>query len=123
MTAAVVEIVNISVEAFKNNDMETAFRVEPLEQLIDMLCDDVKIGHVNRVQRGDCSLDQGFVFDDMLTDYERVADHCSNLAVAMIELQSDSFDTHEYLERLKSMRSDLFEQYFEEYGKRFVLER
>ncbi len=121
LIAAVREIVRLSVDAFKANDMDMAFRVEPLEQLIDMLCDTIKVNHVNRVRTGDCTLDQGFVFDDMLTDCERVADHCSNLAVAMIEIQSDSFDTHEYLERLKKMRSSLFDRYLEEYSKKFVL--
>ncbi len=119
--AAVAEIVSISFEAFANEDMDLAYHVEPLAQMINVLCDEVKLHHINRVQRGTCTLNLGFVFNDLLTNYERVSDHCSNIAVAMIELQSDSFDTHEYLNRVKSLRTGVFEQYFDEYSKRFTL--
>ena len=78
--------------------MPLASRVEPLEELIDDLCDELKLHHVDRLQKGTLYAQlNGFLFNDLLTNYERVADHCSNIAVAMIELESDSFDTHEYL--------------------------
>mgnify|MGYP002581659178 CR=1 FL=1 len=88
-----------------------------LEELIDDLCDELKLHHVDRLQKGLCTLGQGFVFNDLLTNYERVADHCSNIAVAMIELESDSFDTHEYLNSVKEMKSDTFARYYEEYSR------
>ena len=121
MFAAVQEITYNAITAFTTNDLELAYRIEPLEELIDSLCDEMKLHHVDRLQRGICKLSQGFVFNDLLTNYERVADHCSNIAVAMIELESDSFDTHQYLISLKDVRSHSFDQYYEEYRKKFAL--
>ena len=121
MFAAVQEITYNAITAFITNDLELAYRIEPLEELIDSLCDEMKLHHVDRLQRGICKLSQGFVFNDLLTNYERVADHCSNIAVAMIELESDSFDTHQYLISLKDVRSHSFDQYYEEYRKKFAL--
>ena len=119
MTAAVTEIVDTAIEAFINNDIEEAYRIEPLEELIDNLCDEMKLHHIERLKQGICTLNQGFVFNDLLTNYERIGDHCSNVAVAMIELESDSFDTHEYLNSLRKMHSERFDRYFDEYSKRF----
>lgn len=118
---AVSEITYNAITAFISGDLELAYRIEPLEELIDNLCDEMKLHHVDRLQRGVCKLDQGFVFNDLLTNYERVADHCSNLAVGMIELESASFDTHEYITSLKALHSHSFDQYYEEYSKRFTL--
>ena len=95
--------------------------MEPLEEVIDGLCDEMKLHHVNRLQQGLCTLNQGFVFNDLLTNFERVADHCSNIAVAIIELKSDTFDTHEYLNSMKDLRSGHFNEYFGEYSARFSL--
>ncbi len=121
MFSAVNEITHNAIIAFTSGDMELAYRIEPLEELIDNLCDEMKLHHVDRLQRGVCTLDQGFVFNDLLTNYERVADHCSNLAVGMIELESASFDTHEYITSLKALRSHSFDQYYAEYSNRFFL--
>lgn len=118
---AVMEIVGIAVKAFVENDLALANRVEPLEELIDNLCDEMKLHHVDRLQHGACTLHQGFVFNDLLTNYERVSDHCSNIAVAMVELESDAFDTHEYLSSVKELRSVSFERYFAEYREKFAL--
>ena len=115
--AALTEILSTAIRSFVNNDLQLAARVEPLEELIDNLCDELKLHHVDRLQKGLCTLGQGFVFNDLLTNYERVADHCSNIAVAMIELESDSFDTHEYLNSVKEMKSDTFARYYEEYSR------
>ena len=121
MEAALTEILSVTIRAFVNNDLQLAARVEPLEELIDNLCDEMKLHHVDRLQKGLCTLVQGFVFNDLLTNYERVADHCSNIAVAMIELESDSFDTHEYLSSIKEMKSETFERYYEEYSRIYQL--
>lgn len=121
ISTAVTDIVSIALDSFVDNDIELAYRVEPLEELIDNLCDELKLHHVDRLKSGRCTLNQGFVFNDLLTNYERVADHCSNIAVAMIELESDSFDTHEYLISLREMRSHSFDKYFAEYSKRYHL--
>ena len=117
LESAIQEVLRTAVEAFIENDLKKAAHVEPLEELIDNLCDEMKLHHVDRLQKGQCTLLQGFVFNDLLTNYERVADHCSNIAVAMIELESDSFDTHEYLSSIKEMKSDTFERYYEEYSQ------
>ena len=85
LIAAVEEIVRLTVAAFTEGDVSHAYRIEPLEELIDELCDEMKQHHIQRVQSGGCTLSNGFVFNDLLTDLERVADHCSNIGVAMIE--------------------------------------
>ena len=121
MRGAVTEVVATAVEAFINNDIELAYHVEPLEELIDNLCDEMKLHHIERVQKGICSLGQGFVFTDLLTNFERVSDHCSNVAVAMIELESDAFETHSYLDGVKEMRSHSFDQYYKEYCQKYSL--
>ena len=119
--SAVREILSIAVGAFVENDPQRAARVEPLEEIIDGLCDEMKSHHVDRLQYGSCTLNQGFVFNDLLTNYERVADHCSNIAVAIIELESDSFDTHEYLNSVRAMKSSSFARYYEEYKQEYHL--
>ena len=95
--------------------------MEPLEELIDTLCDEMKLHHIDRLQHGICTLTQGFVFNDLMTNFERIADHCSNIAVAIIELESDSFDTHEYLNSIKQMKSASFDRYFEEYRQKYAV--
>ena len=119
--SAVREILSIAVGAFVENDPQRAARVEPLEEIIDGLCDEMKSHHVDRLQSGSCTLNQGFVFNDLLTNYERVADHCSNIAVVIIELESDSFDTHEYLNSVRAMKSSSFARYYEEYKQEYHL--
>ena len=119
--SAVREILSIAVGAFVENDPQRAARVEPLEEIIDGLCDEMKSHHVDRLQSGSCTLNQGFVFNDLLTNYERVADHCSNIAVAIIELESDSFYTHEYLNSVLAMKSSSFARYYEEYKQDYHL--
>lgn len=121
LTGAVTEIITIAVKAFVENDLELAYRVEPLEELIDNLCDEMKSHHISRLQQGDCTLSHGFVFDDLLTNFERVGDHCSNIAVAMIELESDSFDTHEYINSLAAVHTHGFDEYYEEYSKKYSI--
>ena len=121
MEAAVTEIVNIAFSSFIDNDVQAATRVEPLEEIIDGICDEMKSHHVERLQQGTCTLLQGFVFNDLLTNYERVADHCSNIAVAIIEVESESFDTHEYLSSVKEMKNAAFARYYDEYRQKYAL--
>ncbi len=123
LIAAVEEIVGLAMGAFETENVKEAYRVEPLEEMIDMLCDELKLHHVNRVQAGECTLDQGFVFNDLITDLERVSDHCSNIAVAMIELEEGAFDTHEYLNSLQDAHSDSFKRYFDAYKNKYDLAR
>jgi len=119
---AVADIVTMAFDAFLNNDLQLAEKVEPLEELIDNLCGEMKLHHVQRLKDGVCSINSGFVFNDILNNYERIADHCSNIAVAMIALESDSFDTHEYLDSVKRLKSETYAKYFEAYSKKYVIE-
>ena len=118
---AILEILHLSVDTFIASNVEDARRVEPLEEIIDTLCDEMKSHHIDRLQQGVCTLNQGFVFNDLLTNFERVADHCSNIALAVIELQSDSFDTHEYVRSLKMMKDESFARYYDEYKQTYAL--
>ena len=121
MLSAVTRILEITINAFLDNDVAAAYRVEPLEELIDNLCDEMKLHHIDRLQTGECTLNHGFAFNDLLTNCERVSDHCSNIAVAMIELESDSFDTHEYINSVMAMHSHRFDEYYAEYSKEFQI--
>ena len=121
MLAAVTRILEITINAFLDNDVAAAYRVEPLEELIDNLCDEMELHHIARLQTGECTLNHGFAFNDLLTNCERVSDHCSNIAVAMIELESDSFDTHEYINSVMAMHSHSFDEYYSEYSKEFQI--
>lgn len=123
LTAAIEEILAITAEAFANEDAEAAKRVEPLEQVIDRIIMDIKAKHVARLQRGECTIGMGFILNDMLNDFERVSDHCSNVAVAVIELQQGSFATHKYLGGIKISDEDFISEYdnfMSKYAKHLV---
>lgn len=118
---AITEILSITGKAFETNDLALAASVEPLEEVIDNLILEVKRNHITRLQNGNCTIQLGFVLSDLLTSYERVSDHCSNIAVAVIEAQHGTFDTHEYLETVKVQDAEEFERQYKEFGKRFAL--
>ena len=121
VTAAAKEIVDITTKAFVDNDLDLAARIEPLKYLIEQLSAEVKMNHVDRLQKGLCTIRQGFVLNDLLTYLERIGDHCSNVGVAMIELESDAFETHKYVHQLKHNQSPAFMQAFEEYKQTYAL--
>ncbi len=121
LTAALKEILDIAIDAFVQDDLDMAYRVEPLEERIDILCDEMKVRHVDRLKLGTCSLTQGFVFNDILTNFERVADHCSNIAIAIIELRANAYDTHNYIINLKELRSHDFDRLFDEYTAKYQI--
>ncbi|MBQ5339003.1 MAG: Na/Pi cotransporter family protein [Oscillospiraceae bacterium] len=120
MDAALRRIVGMTFEAFEKGDLELASKVEPLEECIDMLCQTAKLNHVARLQSQLCTLQQGFVFNDLIGNFERVADHCSNIAVALVELHADSFDTHEYLSDIKSRQNSDFQRLYEQYSQEYA---
>lgn len=101
LSAAVNEILHVSVRAFNADDAAAAAQVEPLEEVIDDLCDEIKRRHVERLRTGACVYAQGYVYNDILTNFERIADHCSNLALAVIERKENVHDAHGYVNRLK----------------------
>lgn len=119
LNRAVEKILSMSIKSFIDDDIATAYRVEPLEERIDVLCDEMKLRHVDRLQRGECSLEHGFLFNDLLTNFERVADHCSNIAIALIELHAHEYDTHTYVINLKELHSHNFDALYAEYSERY----
>ncbi len=119
---AVSEVLNITTRAYREENYELAARVEPLEDVIDYLSDEMKMRQVARLQHGNGNITQNFVFSDLITNYERVSDHCSNIALAMLRLEEGTFDTHDYQEQLLNERTPEFERVFEEYRKQFDLE-
>lgn len=119
ISAAVTEILNMTAQAFIEENIELAKKVEPLEQLIDRLKKKMKSHHIKRLQSGECTIETGFVFSDLVTNYERVADHCSNVAVCLIQVSNDSFDTHEYLNHVKADGENDFEENYEMYKNKY----
>ena len=121
ITNAVTEILNMTVDSFVNDDIETASHVEPLEQVIDKLNKRLKARHVARLQNGECTIELGFVFTDLLTNYERVSDHCSNIAVYTMHLPSDKLDAHKYLAKIKNSEDGTFVDDFNMYSDKYSL--
>lgn len=120
-TEAIKKIMEIAVTAFDQNDLEMAYRVEPLEQVMDELIEEIKRNHIHRLQNGECTIQNGFVISDILTNYERVSDHCSNIAVNMIELSKSAFDVHEYLDKLKEMEDPEFKKMYKQFKEEYSL--
>ncbi len=123
MIAAVTEILDMSITAFENNDLKTAVSVEPLEQVVDWLKVQIKSAHIERLRKQECTIEMGFVLSDLLTNLERISDHCSNIAVCMIEIAHDSFDMHEYINHLKSEVTKEYEKCYEYYKNKYSLEK
>lgn len=121
MIDAVNEILDLALEAFNNNDMDKAFLVEPLEQVVDNLKALLKKQHISRLRKNECTIELGFVLSDLLTNLERVSDHCSNVAVCLIEVAHDSLDMHSHLQTLKSHHNKEFENNFELYAKKYSI--
>lgn len=119
ITNAVTEILNMTVDSFINDNIELASHVEPLEQVIDTLNKKLKARHVARLQNGECTIELGFVFTDLLTNYERVSDHCSNVAVYTMQLPSDKLDAHKYLAKIKNAETGAFVDDFNMYAEKY----
>ena len=121
INAALSEIVELTTSAFENDDVAAAERVEPLEQVIDTLVFEAKSRHITRLQNNECTIKQGFVFSDILTNIERVSDHCSNIAVAQLEVAMNSFDAHNYLNSVKSMENKDFASLYNQYAEKYSI--
>ena len=107
-TSAVKDIVNTSVLVFQEEDLKLAAMIEPLEEVIDYLSVEVKKRHMKRLRKGKCTIEMGFVLSDVTTNYERVSDHCSNIALSLLQLNEDNFDTHEYQDNISSKDNVVF---------------
>ena len=120
MCSAVRDVLDIAMEAFEKHDLELATRVEPLEEVVDKIRTKLKNRHVKRLQTGECTIEMGFVFSDLLTNLERVSDHCSNIAVCLIQENDESFDVHEYVQMLKNS-GEGFDGQVKRYSEKYAL--
>jgi phosphate:Na+ symporter len=120
LEGAIGEITDMTINAFINNGRKLAMKIEPLEEVVDDLCDEIKANHIERVSRQECTLENGFVFNDLLTDYERISDHCSNIAVDIIESGPDGIKLHEYHMNHDYRSDEEFQRYFNEYKEKFA---
>ncbi len=121
LAKAVEEILDISVKAFSEDDFALAEHVEPFEQVIDGLGNEIKSRHIQRLQEGNCTIELGFILSDVLTNCERVSDHCSNIAVCIIQIRKEQYNTHGYLNERKQAKAEEFVRDFESYAKKYTL--
>ncbi|MCX4327646.1 MAG: Na/Pi cotransporter family protein [Lachnospiraceae bacterium] len=119
--AAIREIVSMTYNVFAGEDTELATHVEPLEEVIDNINEEVKKKHVKRLRKGKCTIGLGFILSDLTTNYERVADHCSNVAACLIQTKEDALETHEYIDHLKENDAIRFNREYKEYKKKYKL--
>ncbi|MBR6522183.1 MAG: Na/Pi cotransporter family protein [Oscillospiraceae bacterium] len=120
LTGAVSEVLDLAHRAFEEGDLEAATLVEPLEQVVDTLKEQLRARHILRLQKGDCTIEAGFVWSDLLTSLERVADHCSNIAGCVVETAHSALDLHEYIRGVKAGSTDFNERY-SEFAKKYAL--
>lgn len=121
MIKAVSEILDMSINSFIKADVNLAKCVEPLEDVIDQLRNELKSRHIERLRSGKCTIELGFILQDLLTNFERVSDHCSNIAVYLIQINDNSMDTHEYMNELKKLDRSEFMDEFNDYSKKYIL--
>lgn len=121
MIKAVTEILEMSINSFTAFDVALAKEVEPLEDVIDGLRTELKNRHVKRLRDGICTIELGFILQDLLTNFERVSDHCSNIAVCLIQIKENSMDTHEYMNELKKLDKSEFMDEFNQYKNKYAL--
>ena len=121
ISAAVSDIIDRTIKALIRNDLDAATDVEPLEQVIDDLKETIRGNHIDRLQEGKCTIELGFILSDLLTNYERVSDHCSNIAATMIKSAEQSYETHKYLNELKNSGNEHFEAEFKACKAKYAL--
>ena len=120
LTAAVEEIISIAFTSFQNEDVELAYRVEPLEQVIDRICRKMREKHTARLQKGKCTILNGYIFNDLIAELERVSDHCSNIGIVIAELEDNAMDVHEMSDAIKQEHVHHFEEYFNEFQLKYL---
>lgn len=121
LQCAVEEIISLSFDGYTNNDITLAARVEALEQTIDALCNKIKVNHIQRLQNGSCSFEAGLYLNELLMNYKRIANHCSNISVGMISMISGSYDTHDYQEHIRKFSESDFAAACDEYSAKYRL--
>ena len=121
MRRAVADILDLAERAFTGNDVNLAADIEPLEQIVDDIRDEIKLNHILRLQKSECTIEHGFILADLLNNFERVSDHCSNIGGCVIEISTyDAMDVHKYLAEIKS-GSETYEEKYKEYKKAYVI--
>lgn len=123
LSGAVKEILDLTVKSFSDDDIYMALRVEPLRELINVLCNELKSRHITRLKNGKCEMKQGFAFNNILTDFERIGAHCSNVALALLELEAEDFDTHEYQKSIRETNNELYTSFYEDYEERYNINK
>lgn len=118
---AVMDILSMTVEVFTTENTELARCVEPLEDVVDKLNSEIKKRHIRRLREGECTIEMGFVLSDLTTNFERVADHCSNIAVCLIQIQDDNMEMHEYIDTLDKGENTFFREQYVKYMKKYSL--
>ena len=118
---AIREILEITRIAFSENKPEIALEVEPLEQVIDGLLKKIKSRHISRLTDGNCTIELGFILSDLITNYERVSDHCSNIAVCVIRISDSMFDIHQYLNDYKTTDNPEFREKYKSYKLKYSI--
>ena len=121
LTQALLDVLDTTIDSFCLENTERSHCVEPLEQVIDELISQIKSAHIERLQSGICTIQTGFVLNDLLGNYSRVSDHCSNIAVALIETSEGNFDTHAYLSDIKQGNDAYFKKLFSEYSAKYKI--
>jgi phosphate:Na+ symporter len=121
MADAVTEISFMTVRAFENKDLELAKKIEPMEQVIDDLKERVLDRHIQRLQQGKCTIELGFVLSDLVTNLERVSDHCSNIAGRVAKFTSENFELHDYIHDLKQKEFEKYNEQYLEYSEKYAL--
>lgn len=120
-TGAVKDILNTTMQVFQKEDLELATRVEPMEEVIDYLNSEIKKRHIKRLRKGKCTIEMGFVLSDISTNYERVSDHCSNIALCLLQLNEESFGTHGYQGQLVSKENQTYTAEVKRLREQYVL--
>lgn len=123
LSGAVKEILDLTVRSFSEENVHIALQVEPLRELINVLCNELKSRHITRLKNGKCEMKQGFAFNNILTDFERIGAHCSNVAVALLEIDAEDFDTHEHQKSIREMNNELYTSLYENYENKYNINK
>ena len=121
MMNALERIMHITVSSFIDNDLDKAYLVEPLEEVIDELCEKMRFNHVDRLTKGECTILNGYIFNDLIGNYERISDHCSNTAATLIEMEEGIFGLHTYTNEVKDSHTHNFEENYKFFSETFSL--
>lgn len=120
VSAALSEVVQSTVESYKTCNLEMARQVEPMEQVIDELTTEERAAHIQRLRDGVCTIELGFILSDIITNIERASDHCSNIAICLIEISKDSFDTHEYVQKIQKEEGGEYDSAYHKFKEKYT---